>query len=47
VLVENVIRRLQDWGAESVEEDGGKPETVVFALPKNLTGAMASGSRKA
>jgi 4-hydroxy-3-methylbut-2-enyl diphosphate reductase len=42
VLVENVIRQLQDWGADSVSEDGGEPETVVFALPKNLLGAMAS-----
>ena len=41
VLVENVIRQLRDWGAESVEEDSGQPETVVFALPKNLLGAMA------
>ena len=41
VLVENVIRQLQDWGAETVEEDSGRPETVVFALPKNLLSAMA------
>ncbi len=40
VLVENVIRQLQDWGAETVEEDSGRPETVVFALPKNLLSAM-------
>lgn len=42
VLVENVIAHLRDWGAESVEEDSGEPETVVFALPKNLLSAMAS-----
>ena len=41
VLVENVIRKLREWGAETVEEDSGKPETVVFALPKNLIAAMA------
>jgi hypothetical protein len=29
--------------ADSVEEDSGETETVVFALPKNLLGAMASG----
>jgi len=40
VLVENVIRQLQDWGAETVEEDSGRPETVVFALPKNLLSVM-------
>ncbi len=41
VLVESVIAQLQQWGADSVEEDSGEPETVVFALPKNLLGAMA------
>jgi 4-hydroxy-3-methylbut-2-enyl diphosphate reductase len=41
VLVENVIRQLRDWGAETYEEDTGQPETVVFALPKNLLVAMA------
>jgi len=46
VLVENVIRQLQQWGAGDVEEDGGQPETVVFALPKNLLGAMAAGPRR-
>ena len=40
VLVENVIRQLRDWGAETCEEDTGQPETVVFALPKNLLVAM-------
>ena len=44
VLVENVIRQLRDWGADSVEQDGGQPETVVFALPKNLLTAMAGNS---
>jgi 4-hydroxy-3-methylbut-2-enyl diphosphate reductase len=41
VLVENVIRQLQEWGAEVVEEDSGESETVVFGLPKNLLAAMA------
>jgi 4-hydroxy-3-methylbut-2-enyl diphosphate reductase len=40
VLVENVIARLKEWGAESVDEDPGRPETVVFALPKDLLGAI-------
>jgi 4-hydroxy-3-methylbut-2-enyl diphosphate reductase len=44
VLVENVIAQLRDWGADSVEEDSGEPETVVFALPKNLLQAMAGQS---
>ena len=43
VLVESVIERLREWGADSVEEDGGEPETVVFALPKNLLGAINEG----
>ena len=43
ILVENVIRRLQSWGADTVEEDDGRPETVVFALPKNLLARMAGG----
>ena len=42
VLVENVIAQLRHWGADSVEEDSGEPETVVFALPKNLMAAMAN-----
>jgi len=41
VLVKSVIGQLQAWGADSVEEDSGEPETVVFALPRNLLGAMA------
>ncbi len=41
VLVENVIHQLKAWGAEACEEDSGQPETVVFALPKNLLAAMA------
>ncbi len=36
VLVDSVIDRLREWGAESVSEDSGEPETVVFGLPKSL-----------
>jgi len=43
VLVESVIGRLREWGADSVEEDDGEPETVVFALPRNLIGAIDAG----
>ncbi|WP_078118300.1 4-hydroxy-3-methylbut-2-enyl diphosphate reductase [Thiosocius teredinicola] len=43
ILVESVISQLQAWGAESVTEDDGQPETVVFALPKNLVVAMGDG----
>lgn len=36
VLVDSVIEQLKTWGADGVEEDGGKRESVVFALPKEL-----------
>ncbi len=34
-----------EWGAESVEENTGKPEQVTFGLPKNLIEALESGAR--
>ncbi|MDJ0738166.1 MAG: 4-hydroxy-3-methylbut-2-enyl diphosphate reductase [Gammaproteobacteria bacterium] len=40
VLVESVIEHLRRHGADGVEEDSGEPETIVFALPKNLLGAI-------
>ena len=43
VLVGSVIEQLRDWGADSVQEIGGEPETVVFALPKNLLSALDGG----
>jgi 4-hydroxy-3-methylbut-2-en-1-yl diphosphate reductase len=36
VLVEQVIHRLREWGAEQVVEQEGKREEVVFSLPKEL-----------
>ena len=36
VLVENVIKRLREWGAKSVIENSGEQETVVFSLPPEL-----------
>ena len=41
VLVDRVVERLRDWGAETVNEDQGTPEQVVFALPKSLLGAIS------
>ncbi len=38
ILVENVIEQLRQRGAKSVIETQGKPEKVVFALPKSLMG---------
>ena len=36
LLVEQVIARLREWGAASVQEQSGIREQVVFALPKEL-----------
>ncbi|NEX17001.1 MAG: 4-hydroxy-3-methylbut-2-enyl diphosphate reductase [Halochromatium sp.] len=36
LLVEQVISKLQDWGAGEVDEQDGIREQVVFALPKEL-----------
>jgi 4-hydroxy-3-methylbut-2-enyl diphosphate reductase len=36
VLVQSVIARLRELGAGSVQELDGKPEDMVFALPREL-----------
>lgn len=36
VLVEQVVGRLREWGAEAVRESQGIQETVVFSLPREL-----------
>jgi 4-hydroxy-3-methylbut-2-enyl diphosphate reductase len=36
ILVQTVIARLQEWGGAGVEEVHGRPENVVFSLPKAL-----------
>ena len=36
ILVQTVIARLQEWGGGNVEEIQGRPEGVVFSLPKAL-----------
>jgi len=36
VLVRQVISRLQEWGAPSVQELPGREETITFAMPKAL-----------
>jgi 4-hydroxy-3-methylbut-2-enyl diphosphate reductase len=36
LLVEQVIQRLENWGAGAVEEQEGIRENVTFALPKAL-----------
>ena len=44
VLVAQVIDRLRDWGAESVEEQSGIREQVVFALPRELADTRPEGA---
>jgi 4-hydroxy-3-methylbut-2-enyl diphosphate reductase len=36
VLVEQVINRLKEWGADTVNESQGRRETITFSLPKEL-----------
>jgi 4-hydroxy-3-methylbut-2-enyl diphosphate reductase len=39
VLVERVVARLAEWGGTVAEEVAGRPEKVVFSLPKVLRSA--------
>lgn len=41
ILVDQVIQRLQRWGATQVEQLEGRTETVVFAMPRALRAALA------
>ena len=41
VLVQQVIARLRELGAEKVEESAGRSESVYFPLPKSLQPATA------
>ncbi|MGB8327312.1 MAG: 4-hydroxy-3-methylbut-2-enyl diphosphate reductase [Steroidobacteraceae bacterium] len=44
VLVQAVIARLREWGADSIEELKGREEHVVFSLPRALRpGAQPAG----
>jgi len=36
VLVKRVVERLKEWGGEVTDEVAGRPENVVFSLPKLL-----------
>jgi 4-hydroxy-3-methylbut-2-enyl diphosphate reductase len=36
VLVKRVVARLQEWGGHVAEEVAGRPENIVFSLPKVL-----------
>lgn len=43
ILVEQVISKLKEWGAEQVSQINGRPEHVAFSLPAELRRADASG----
>jgi 4-hydroxy-3-methylbut-2-en-1-yl diphosphate reductase len=36
VLVEQVIAKLREWGADGVQESVGRPESIVFPIPSAL-----------
>ena len=36
LLVQRVVARLREWGGQGAEEVVGRPENVVFALPREL-----------
>jgi 4-hydroxy-3-methylbut-2-en-1-yl diphosphate reductase len=36
VLVQGVIQQLRDWGAQGAEEIAGRPENVIFSMPREL-----------
>ncbi len=37
VLVDQVIARLREWGADTCEEQHGREENIVFSLPRELS----------
>ena len=38
ILVQEVIARLREWGAAPAREMQGRPENIVFSLPRELNG---------
>jgi len=36
ILVQNVVNRLKELGVNNVEEINGRPENIVFSMPKEL-----------
>jgi 4-hydroxy-3-methylbut-2-enyl diphosphate reductase len=42
VLVQEVIAKLRAWGAAPAREMRGRPENIVFSLPKELNGSYPS-----
>jgi 4-hydroxy-3-methylbut-2-enyl diphosphate reductase len=44
VLVQRVVARLREWGGEGPQEAVGRPESVVFSLPRELRVARGESS---
>jgi len=44
LLVQRVVARLREWGGQGAEEVVGRPEHVVFALPRELRAKPTAGS---
>ncbi len=42
LLVQRVVARLREWGGEAADEVSGRPENVVFGLPRDLRGRIAT-----
>ena len=36
ILVKKVVEQLRAWGGRAAEEVAGRPEKVVFSLPREL-----------
>jgi 4-hydroxy-3-methylbut-2-enyl diphosphate reductase len=36
VLVQQVVRQLQQWGGQAPHEIAGREENIVFSLPRRL-----------
>jgi 4-hydroxy-3-methylbut-2-enyl diphosphate reductase len=43
LLVQQVVERLKSWGGEEPRQVIGRPENVVFSLPKSLRPLAARG----
>ena len=44
LLVQRVVARLREWGGQGAEEFVGRPENVVFALPRELRPKAGAGT---
>jgi 4-hydroxy-3-methylbut-2-en-1-yl diphosphate reductase len=44
LLVQRVVARIREWGGQGAEEVVGRPENVVFALPRELRAKPVTSS---